>query len=70
MLSWFLYWVTWSNVALAIFNLLPIPPLDGSRILDLFLPIRASMWMSRNEQYFRYGLMGLLFLLFLWGRFF
>lgn len=28
------------NVALAIFNLLPIPPLDGSRIVDGFLPYR------------------------------
>ena len=57
------------NIGLGIFNLLPIPPLDGSRILDLFLPIRASLWMSRNERYFRYALMGLLFLLFLFTRF-
>jgi len=51
------------NIGLGIFNLLPIPPLDGSRILDLFLPLRASLWMSRNEQIFRWGLMGLLALL-------
>jgi Zn-dependent protease len=28
------------NVALALFNLIPIPPLDGSRIVDGFLPYR------------------------------
>jgi Zn-dependent protease len=28
------------NVSLALFNLLPIPPLDGSRIVDGFLPYR------------------------------
>jgi Zn-dependent protease len=28
------------NVSLAIFNLLPIPPLDGSHVLELFLPYR------------------------------
>jgi Zn-dependent protease len=28
------------NVVLAVFNLFPIPPLDGSRIVDAFLPVR------------------------------
>jgi len=45
-----------SNLWLALFNLLPVPPLDGSRILDLFLPLRASIWLEHNEHYFRYGL--------------
>jgi len=61
--------VVYSNVALAIFNLLPIPPLDGSRILDLFLPARASMFLERNERYFRYGLYAVLFLIFVSSRF-
>ncbi len=39
------------NILLAIFNLIPIPPLDGSKILFTFLP--ARMWkLQRNlEQY-------------------
>jgi Zn-dependent protease len=39
------------NLALAVFNLLPIPPLDGSRILDLFLSPRASYQYARVQQY-------------------
>lgn len=38
------------NLSLAIFNLLPITPLDGSRILYLFLPRRALDWFLRNER--------------------
>lgn len=36
------------NISLAVFNLLPIPPLDGSKILASFLPQRAM------EQFYRY----------------
>src|SRR5207302_6376507 len=35
------------NVALGVFNLLPIPPLDGSRIVDHFMPYRLrDSWAS------------------------
>jgi Zn-dependent protease len=35
-----LIWVS-LNVILAVFNIMPIPPLDGSKVLALFLPPRA-----------------------------
>ena len=38
------------NVRLAVFNLLPIPPLDGSKILFVFLPDRAVEWFYRYQQ--------------------
>lgn len=38
------------NISLALFNLIPIPPLDGSRILSAFLPDKANMWIYRNER--------------------
>ena len=39
------------NLALGIFNLLPIPPLDGSKILFSFLPERAFNFILAYEQY-------------------
>ena len=39
------------NISLAVFNLLPIPPLDGSRILNAFLPDRLYYKLMQYERY-------------------
>ncbi|HOR53713.1 MAG TPA: site-2 protease family protein, partial [Synergistales bacterium] len=38
------------NLGLGVFNLVPIPPLDGSKLLSLFLPpswLRGFFWLER-----------------------
>ncbi|MGE3270590.1 MAG: site-2 protease family protein [Chloroflexota bacterium] len=47
------------NIALAAFNFLPIPPLDGFSLARLFLPLEVSAWLER------YGMIVLLALVFL-----
>jgi len=49
------------NVVLAVFNLLPIPPLDGSKILAAVLPSKAYLKYMQYERYIMIGLMILLF---------
>ena len=49
------------NIGLAIFNLIPIPPLDGSRILNAVLPPRLYFKIMRYERTIYYVLIGWLF---------
>ncbi len=64
-LVWMLYYSVLINTILAVFNLLPIPPLDGSRILAPFLPVRIRMYYARME---RLGIIILIFLFFIGGN--
>jgi Zn-dependent protease len=47
----FLSYLLIMNVSLAVFNLLPFPPLDGSKILDTFLPASMRPMLDMLEQY-------------------
>jgi len=40
------------NIGLGIFNLIPLPPLDGSKILMHFLPGKGKEWFYRNQRVF------------------
>ena len=39
------------NLSFMIFNIIPIPPLDGSRVLTLILPTKAYFWVQKYERY-------------------
>jgi Zn-dependent protease len=47
----FLWMFLTMNISLAVFNLLPFPPLDGSKILETFLPPSARSFLDMLEQF-------------------
>ena len=57
--TWFSFLVDTASlsVGLGLFNLVPIPPLDGSKVLAVLLPDRAYNWLMRYE---RFGMLVLL----------
>ncbi|HEU4508821.1 MAG TPA: site-2 protease family protein [Pyrinomonadaceae bacterium] len=58
----FLSYLLIMNISLAVFNLLPFPPLDGSKILDTFLPASMRPVLEMLEQYGYIILMLLIYL--------
>jgi Zn-dependent protease len=57
-----LYYLAQINIMLASFNLIPIPPLDGSKILMGFMPERLQYALSRLEPFGFFIIIGLLYL--------
>ena len=51
------------NLSFMLFNLIPIPPLDGSKVLGAFLPNRIYYQMLNLERYYTLILFGVIFLL-------
>jgi len=58
----FLYYLAQINIMLASFNLIPIPPLDGSKILMGFMSERLQYAFSRLEPFGFFIIIGLLYL--------
>lgn len=54
--------IAYINILLAAFNIIPIPPLDGSKILISFLPNEYRYYMERIEPYGMFIILALLFM--------
>lgn len=57
-----LYYLAQINIILASFNLIPIPPLDGSKILMGFVSERFQYYLSRLEPFGLFIIIGLLYI--------
>lgn len=60
--SMFFVNVGYYNICLAVFNLIPFPPLDGSRILTMFLPDKLYYRIMQYERYLFYALFALIYI--------
>lgn len=45
------YYAIIVNVGLGVFNLIPIPPLDGSKVFRRFMPYKVNEWIDMNMQW-------------------
>ena len=61
-IQYFFYFAASVNITLAVFNLIPVPPLDGSKIIAMFLPDRVYYKYMQYERYVMLAVMLLLFL--------
>lgn len=59
-LSNFFYYLTLINIGLGVFNLIPFPPLDGSKIIGILLP---DSWYRQILRYERIGIIALVILI-------
>lgn len=57
-----LFYLVVININLAIFNLLPIPPLDGSRIFGIVLPDKIYFGVMKYERFIMFGVLALMWL--------
>lgn len=64
MFLWFTFLMNFCilNASLAVFNLLPIPPLDGSRMAFIFLPVKFYFGIMRYERIIQIAMFALLFI--------
>lgn len=60
-LYYFLLYIAIISISLAVFNLIPVPPFDGSRILFVFLPQRFYFQIMRYERYIFIGIFVLVY---------